>query len=273
MPPVKPPKINVYCKSYGWLFDDLKRRFADFGALPSELPVPDADAWICIRTQELRNSPKPEHTVVQVHDMRQYRIGVAGCVSLVHPAQMNNLNEYSGRRKVDPIGSRDIVAGELPPAPVIGFFCRESGTEKGSPLFSEAVAIAREELDFEVLMIGWNLDHIEGLGRYERKAAGPLDYQRITALVTCSVSPMIPLSAYEACAAGRLVITTPRIWPEGSEWAMVRTAESAEGLAALICEAVRTPRKFRPEMPFSRDRWIQNQIEEAVKLATRQSPD
>jgi hypothetical protein len=266
-------KINVYCKSYGWLFDDLKRWFADFGALPSEEPIPDADAWICIRTQELRSSPKPERTVVQIHDMRSYQIGVAGCVSLVHPAQIDKLSGYGGRLKIDPIGSRDIVVGELPPVPVIGFFCRESGTIKGSHLFSEAVTIAREEVDFEVLMIGRNLDHIEGLGRYERRAAGPLDYQRITALVTCSISPMIPLSAYEACAAGRIVITTPRIWPEGSEWAMVRTAESVEGLAARICEAVKTPKRFRPEIPFSREQWIRNQIEEAVKLATMPSPD
>jgi len=264
---VTTPKINVFCKSYGWLFDDLKRRFADFGVLPSEEPIAEADAWICIRTRELQFSPKPERTVVQIHDMRRYRFGVAGCVSLVHPIQIDNLCKFRGRIIVDPIGSRDVALGELPRVPVIGFFCRESGREKGSQLFSEAVSLAREKLNFDVLMIGWNLDHIEGLGRYERRAAGALDYQRITALVTCSVSPMIPLSAYEACAAGRMVITTPRIWPEGSEWAMVRTAENVEGLASHICEAVRTPKRFSPEMPFSREKWIQNQIKEAMKLA------
>jgi len=241
-------KVNAYCESYGWLFDDLKREFAEQGASISDAPQDDADAYLCIRASEFSRSPDPARTVVQIHDMHRYRVAGAGCVSLVHPAQVENFAGVSARVTVLPIGSREVVVGELPSVPVIGFFCREVGGRKGSHLFGQAVEMARNDVDFDVLLIGWNLDAIAPLGRYERGAAGPLDYRRITALVTCSVSPMVPLSAYEACAAGRPVITTPRTWPEGGEWEMVRTAENPEGLAECIRETVKKPKRFRPDV-------------------------
>ncbi|NLT70277.1 MAG: glycosyltransferase family 4 protein [Verrucomicrobiaceae bacterium] len=259
-------KINAYCESKGWLFDDLKREFADSGAVVSDSPLSGADAYICIRSGEFRKSPKPERTVVQVHDMRRYRVEGAGCVSLVHPAQRKHFAGFGGKITMQPIGSRSIEAGQLPNTATIGFFCREVGGLKGSSLFAEAVRLARAEAKFDVLLIGWELDTIQHLGRYERKAAGPADYRRITALATCSVSPMIPLSAYEACAAGRMVVTTPRVWPGGSPWAMVRTAADATGLAAVLRTAVATPQLFPPEKPFCRRRWILEQIEEAKNL-------
>ncbi len=259
-------KICAYCENRGWLFEDLKRLFGELGAVVSNEPVKDADAYICIRSSEAQKSPKLDRTLVQIHDMKAQRLNGVGCISLVHPIQRPNLIEFSGRVVVRPIGSREVEVGDLPEIPTIGFFCREIRQLKRSHLFAEAVNLARKSANFSVLLVGKGLDSIAHLGRYEARPAKPKDYQRITGLAVCSVSPMIPLSAYEACAAGRSVITTPREWPEGSEWAMVRTGDDAEELAALFVKTVQQPTLFPPEMPFSRKEWALHQIEEAIKL-------
>lgn len=80
-------KINVYCQDRGWLFEDLKREIASYGAKPSSRPLRNFDAYICIRTKEAPLSPKPKKTVVQVHDMKGYDLSPYGLALLVHESQ------------------------------------------------------------------------------------------------------------------------------------------------------------------------------------------
>lgn len=287
--PAAPPRINAYCTSRGWLFDDLKRQFAEHGALISNAPLPlsEADAWICIRTREVSKSPCAARTLVQIHDMTRWEVTteLAACLSLVHPTQRENFTDFKGRTVVRPIGSRPIPESVLPSIPTIGFFCRETirrGREiKNTSVFAGAIERARQltSQPFEVLMVGYGLGSIERLGRWERRAAAPSDYARISAFVTLNKSEMVALSAYEACAAGRAVITTPRGWPHPDaptatettqpvHWPMVYTAETVEGLAEHIVEHVDRPQLFEPIRPYGREDWIEHQIKEARRLCS-----
>lgn len=253
--------INVFCRDNGWLFDDLKREIAGHGAVASEKPLPNADAWICIRSSESDLVPDPKRCVLQIHDVKNKIPHGFGKYSYVHKHQMK-LSGIIGA--VSPIGSRDVEYDDLPNSPTIGFFCKEYGQLKRSNMFYDAVRLAREEIDFKVLMIGDKLNHIRNLGRYEVKGAGVNDYKRIDALVTCSVSHMIPLSAYEALAAGRTVISTPREWPFKSP--MIKEGETVDDIAELIYETVSDRRIYKPFAPYSRDDWAKGQYEEALKL-------
>lgn len=253
--------INAYCESRGWLFDDLRSELAATGAVPSEEPLAHADAWICLRSREGRFSPDPARTVLQVHDM-ETPPAEFGAVALVHPAQL--ADHPDGR--VLPIGARDCPAVPLPRHPAVGFFCREVNGRKGSDLFGQAVELARESVRFEVHLIGERLDHIAELGVYQQRPAVPRDFGLVDALVVCSQSPMVPLSAYEACAAGVRVISTPRQWI-GPGWDMVATAASAEALAAEIIHAVTCRQRFAPHAPFTRKAWARAQVELAKGLA------
>ena len=60
-----------------WLFGDLKLGFPKhqlpgLRVIATETPVPDADAWIYIRTSEAASSPDLERTVVCIHDLYQH---------------------------------------------------------------------------------------------------------------------------------------------------------------------------------------------------------
>ena len=215
------PKINAYCQNFGWLFEDIKRKFGEHGITPTDAPEPDADAWICIRTSESRVSPDLTRTIVQVHDLYDYDVAAyhdAALTLFTHPSQLWYWHKrgFSGRSTVLPIGARSGIpsAKEMPARPTIGFFCGETPKmEKQSPLFREIVQAARTDVDFDVLMIGRNLEHIQDLGTWYDRAAGPDDYSAVDALFTASVSPAIPLSVYEACSIGLPIISTPRWWP------------------------------------------------------------
>lgn len=252
--------INAFCKNRGWLFEDLKRSLQQAGCVVSEQPILTAKAWICIRSKEYRMVPEPSRCVLQVHDMTSTAIEGFGCVSYVHQEQQER---WGIDGIVSPIGSRDVPQSSLPDRPTIGFFCRDLRGEKRPGLFGDAVALARQHAEFEVLMIGHGLEAITDLGTYEQRGAGVDDYARIDALVTCSVSAMVPLSAYEAAAAGRAVITTPRQW----DWDMVRKAEDADGLAALIVDQVQHRRLYTPRKDFTREGWAREQVALARSLA------
>lgn len=253
--------INVFCKSNGWLFDDLKAEIASFGATPSEQPLPNADAWICVRSSESDLVPDKSMAVVQIHDVKNKIPDGFASYSYVHPFQ---LRQSGVNGSVNPIGSRDIPYDDLPDKPTIGFFCKEYGKVKRSELFAEAVMMAKQECKFNVLMIGGNLSHIKHIGAYENRAANVNDYSRIDALVTCSVSPMIPLSAYEALAAGRSVISTPREWLFNSP--AIQEGESAEDIAEIIVDVVTDRKLHAPFMPYSREDWARLQFEKALEL-------
>ena len=255
------PKINVFCKDNGWLFDDLKREIASFGAIASKKPLKNADAWICVRESEAHLVPDKRRCLLQVHDVKGKTPSDFGQYSFVHNYQKRLLG-YNGL--VLPIGSREIPSSPLPKKPTIGFFCKEYGNLKRSDMFADAVMIASYKYDFEVLIIGDNLSHIEKIGKYEIRGANPADYSRITALVTCSVSPIIPLSAYEALAAGRAVISTPREWPFDSD--MIFTGKNENEIADLIGLVVSKNKIYNSFRPFSRQYWAKRQYQEALKL-------
>lgn len=257
------PLINVYCQNRGWLFEDLKQGIAQVGAVATEWPIDGADAYICIRTREFMASPKPRKTVVQVHDLQPHdRMDTAGKVSLVHSAQLRNFPAG----EVWPIGSRqDAAPTPLPPRPAIGFFCREAGGSKGSEMAAKAVTRARRSADFDFLMVGERLGDIASLGAYEERPAVVSDYSRVTALLVCSLSPMVPLSAYETCASGRVVISTPREWPRLHTWPVVE-GRNAKELAAHIVGAVKSPTLYPGVMPYTRESWCRRQVRMAISL-------
>lgn len=263
-------RVNVYARELGWLFSDLKQHIASHGAIPSESPIPDADAYICIRDSEAHLSPKPDKTVVQVHHINPVDLRGFGMISFCHPYQERQYREFDKKTPsfTLPIGARDIPVTPLPDKPTLGGFFREVNSQgkkhlKGSLLFAEAVEIARKTLDFDVLLIGGNLDHIKHIGRYEKRAATPDDYARITALMTTSTSPCVPLSAYEALAAGRPVISTPREWTH--DFSNIGAGKTAKELAACIVTYLKSPILI-PQKPFDRDEWCKRQVKEAINL-------
>ncbi len=266
--------INAYCQSRGWLFDDLKTGFEALGAIVSDAPIPEADAWICIRTREAAKAPDRARTVVQVHDLDDHAPATFngfGRVSFVHERQADLWRQagYTGSFSVTPIGARGVIrASALPHRPTLGWFGREVNGAKRSVLFGQAVELARRQTTFDVLLIGERLRHLANLGRLEERAAGVDDYARIDALCVTSSSPMVPLSMYEAAAAGKAVISTPRELPAaGERWTMVRFAETAPLLAALIVSAMRHRRTYEPCAPFLREDWLAWQFQMACQLA------
>lgn len=256
--------INVYCEDRGWLFQDLAQELVRAGAVYSQQPLPEADAWICIRTREAKLSPDPKRTVVQVHDTDSHDLEGFGVISCVHPVQIpDELPCF-----VQPIGAREVPASNgLPNRPTIGWYAREiiqDGKElKRSSLFCAAVAEARKQVDFDVLFIGERLKHVRTVGQVESRAATPEDYGRIDALVVTSVSQMIPISAYEAIAAGVKVISTSRQWTFNAD---ITEADTVDDIAAAIVEAVTNRKRMTPRMPFTRKQWAERQIQEARKL-------
>lgn len=263
-------KINVFCRNRGWLFEDLKALIASKGAVASDLPLPDADAWICIRDTEAVTVPDPKRTLVQCHHVNAFpRVGY-GIISFCHPFQQEKFKREHGEHPnfMLPIGARAVPRNSFAGKPTLGYFCREVGKDrvKGSDLFATAVKMAREQKDFDLLMIGENLEHIANLGKYERRAAVPSDYGRISAFCTTSTSPAVPLSCYEALAAGVPVASTVRQFPHLFGGVYFGTDE--QGLAGAILAALNCEIR-EPQFPFSRDAWAQRQVDEARKLCKK----
>ncbi len=223
--------INVYCQNWGWLFEDLKADIAAVAedVVASDEPLPDADAWICIRTGEASKCPNLSRCVVQVHDFRENPIpGRPGAISLVHPRQ-----QYSCTGKAWnppplpltlPIGARRLftLRESMPERFTVGWVGRDVVYQgrhiKRPQLFVDAVLEARRQgCDVDTKMYG------PGLVRYcGRLCRDVLDcdvcedgnraeslrdfYHSIDALiVTCEPEPG-PLSVYEALACGVPVI-------------------------------------------------------------------
>jgi glycosyltransferase involved in cell wall biosynthesis len=275
-------ELNIFCKNKGWLFEDLKNRFADKGVIASTEPMPDAKGWICVRSSEVRWIPRLDKVVVQVHDLADHDMAlfrhVAG-VSFTHPVQhlLWRRAGFSGRYMIRPIGSRAGVriAAAMPDMPTIGFFCGESpDLKKGANIFEQAVLLARERIKFDCLLIGRGLAQFSHLGLYEERPAGIEDYARIDAFFCASVSPAVPLSVYEAQSAGKPVITTPR-WFPGGDWPGVITCESVEGLASAIVDVLKNRKvHFRNSAksrrsPYTLESWVDENIAFAHDCITR----
>lgn len=265
--------INAFCQSRGWLFDDLKRHLgAVDGVTVSDEPIRRARAWICIRSSEINRIIRPAHTVLQVHDVKPppseaQRLDL-GHVTFTHPVQQWIWRNVKVPGTVVPIGARDEIAQwGLPERPTIGFFCREVAGAKGSDLFAEVVRLVRQQIDCDVLMIGDRLGHIASLGTYETRAAGPDDYRRIDVLFCASRSPAVPLSVYEASAAGCSVVTTDRWFPGPCRWPNVKTGNTPAELAQALIAVLRLRGRHPPVRPFLLSHWVAEQVRIAREIA------
>lgn len=271
-------KINAYASNLGWLFEDIKYHFNSLGIFISDKPCANYDGYICIRTDEIGYTPDLARTIVQVHDLYDHDVDILSRAALViftHPIQswMMKRKGFSGRSLVLPIGSRlNIIAPtSMPRRPTIGFFCRETPLmEKKSDLFHEVVTTVRKATDVDVLMIGDNLEHIQHLGVYLRRAATPDDYQNIDLLFASSVSPAIPLSVYEACSVGIPIVTTPR-WFPGTGWTNISFGSDIYSLSRCVLNVITHRKDFFEKReknsyaPYLLEDWIRHQYNFFVK--------
>jgi len=265
--------INCFCENKGWLFEDLKKYFFNQGITTSEKPKENFDAYICIRTNEILNLEIINKSIVQVHSMYDYDINFfknALGIVFTHPMQywLWKNKGFDGNFKIIPIGGRTEIkpVDVIPIRPTVGFFCGETPTfEKQSFLFKEIILESKKHIDFDVLMIGRNLDHISDLGLYENKSADINDYSRIDVLVSTSISPGIPISVYEACAAGKPVVTTPRWFPE-TNWPNIRIGNTKKELINHLIDIIRNrynlhdQRNINNFSPYTIDKWVSENV-------------
>jgi hypothetical protein len=129
------PLINVVAANKGWLFETWKQRLADvqrsdLRIAATDRPVGYADAWIFIRAREAAQSPDPQRTVVQLHDLAGAAVYAKGgdraavrecaALSLTHPRQREILVasgvDLDTRRVIErPVGWYAAAAPDLPP--------------------------------------------------------------------------------------------------------------------------------------------------------------
>lgn len=258
-------KLNYFCQDKGWLFEDLKNHLSAHEGFSSEKPE-SAEGWVCIRSSEIRQTPRLDRTIVQVHDLLDHDMmvfnRVAG-VSFMHPVQywLWRRMGFVGRSITCPIGAREEVTipNEISAKPTLGFFCGEAADlKKGADIFEKAVLLARREVDFECLLIGRGLQHFSYLGSYEERAAAVNDYHRIDALFCASISPAVPLSVYEAARAGKVVISTPR-WMPGRSWPSMKFGDNTKQLAKIIVDSIKNrERNFEIRNKISRSPFLLN---------------
>jgi glycosyltransferase involved in cell wall biosynthesis len=265
-------KINSYLIKEGQLFLDFQNWFSLFGVTISTEPILDADYWICLRPIEAEKSPDITRTIIQVHDCYDHDVEIcskAKCVIFTHPIQyyLWIKRGFTGNFKIIPIGSRKNVSpiDILPEKPTLGFFTRETKLlEKRTPLFKKLVLEAKKEYDFNVLLVGHSLKNIADIGIYEKRAALIQDYSRIDALFTSSISPAIPLSIYEALAAGKPVISTPRWFTFSSN--LIFQESDEEKLKNTIIDVLKNREFFYENRekfkisPYILENWIEENI-------------
>ncbi len=189
----------------------------------SPRPLENANAWICIRTNEAFRSPDPRRTIVQVHDLyrrRFARFNEFAAVLFTHPSQQElwNQNGFSGHSILQPIGARDEIGvrDALPMEPTIGVFSREI-CRKGVYLkHSDLVVEAAPKINGRFHVCSPNIV-IPGFPRH-RRASIPTDYEKIDLLLSLTRSSAVPLAAYEGCAAGVPVIVFTNTQLIGNDW-------------------------------------------------------
>lgn len=232
--------INAYCRSLAtpWLFDDLRGHLSSAGAVPSEEPLPDADAWICIRSQELGKSPDLSRTVVQLHSLAWQHhedpelLRRVGGIVATHPDQLeraraNGVDVDSKAVLLRPIGAlRQFTLRESMPdvftAGWVGRPIRWEGRDiKRLHLFVDAVTeVHRQGIPIRAMLVGERLHEAEGALRkagvaveYHARETTPIEaypalyHQMDVCVVTAEREPG-PLCIYEALACGVPVIGT-----------------------------------------------------------------
>lgn len=294
--------INAYCAPRGWLFDDIREHLADAGAIPSDEPLPDADAWICIRSQELVKSPDLSRTVVQVHSLAWDHhtdyglLREVGGIIATHPDQLTRAEsagvDLAGKRiHCGPIGAPlSFVPGSRPSRGyVVGWVGRpvrwQGRDIKRVDLYVETMVEARRQgLPVSALLVGERLR--EAAGRL-RKAGIPTEYRdrsetpyrdypalyrRMSAcMVTAELEPG-PLCVFEALACGVPVVGTidgqahhAKAWGLPLVLRRPKPTEMVRGLwdARDRCSA----RHLSRQMPYRLEDWARKcvRVAEAVR--------
>jgi glycosyltransferase involved in cell wall biosynthesis len=280
--------INPYCQDYGWLFEDFKEQFEqvrlpDIKVVSSEDPLPDADAWICIRTDEAAASPDLAKTVVQIHDFWEHP-GINGSKKLgalvfTHDEQVNLHDlQWSTRSLVRPIGARRLftLRESMPAELTVGWVGREI-VRRGKPqkrpnLFVDAVRHARQMangLKIEARMYGPDLQaYAEKIGAdlWEGPRNSDLRdfYHSIDLLVVTSEPEPGPLSVWEALACGVPVICGHHAGP------FIFNGEITRWIKALGPDRVsffQERADIRRSMIWWQEDWLEENVRIAASLA------
>ncbi len=281
-------KVNVVAANRGWFFEDLKRHFAAASGrrarvVVSERPVRDAGAWIFLRTREAVQTPRPDHTVVQIHDMFDeglYRPGgdrrcVEACAGAVftHPGQerivLDSGIDLSGKLTLKrPIGAlqgfslRSRCSGPFTLAwvgrPVI-----HGGVElKRVDWVVDAASRLGREL--RVILLGERLERqyarLRKAGidcRYLHRRAYPIErypavYRGFDCVAIASQSEAGPMSLFEALATGVPVVSTPVGWAQ----AMIR-----DGRNGFIVQCAEEMVSAIERIRGARNEWFQRRAE------------
>ncbi|HKD80565.1 MAG TPA: glycosyltransferase [Candidatus Angelobacter sp.] len=308
-------KVNVCVEgSDDWLFGDLRKGFQHSRVLgvetiATEAPIPDADAWIFIRTDEAAGSPDFSRTVVCIHDlydhdgmygpgqMRRKAMQASGIV-LCHPQQRQILQnagiDLSKTMLLErPLGAlRQFTVKDRPCSNHfrIGWVGREH-PRKRSQWFAEALGHLAVE-DAVAVLIGKDLAslcrHLSSRGipteHCDRAQLSISDYprlyQQLDCLVITSSTEAGPLPLFEALATGVPVVSTPVGWSpllaaKAPEFVLL--AESPREIA----DRLRTVRLRRAELYASRreiaaivenyrlDDWFEEVLRLSAALANR----
>ncbi len=245
------PVINIVAENKGWLFETWKQALATtplpgFRLAASQVPLPQADAWLFLRASEAARSPDPMRSVVQVHDLcgpALYRPGgvreaVARCagIALTHPDQAELLREagitLSMRRwSMQPVGWRDgaacdaVAAGRDEP-PLLAWIGRRASLDgrdiSGLDDFVAAVRALRRPL--RVRLVGERLDSVaaalrrdgidcRALGLSHCPLARCADWiARFDAVAITTRADSGPWPLFDAVRAGVPVVATPVGW-------------------------------------------------------------
>lgn len=214
--------VNAWCTNRGWLFEDLKAHFASAGAVVSDHPLSNADAWICIRASESGLAIDPLRTVLQIHDMKTQAAAGFGGYSLVNPDQAGQIPQPC-RFLVCPIGaSRMFSPGGPPSTFTVGWVGRNTGPNKGLEILRHAIAVLWS--DVRLILMGQGLSeiardlrrfceviHLDRGHGYDH-AEAPGWYREMSALIITSRIEAGPLPLFEALASGVPVLSTPVGW-------------------------------------------------------------
>lgn len=276
--------VNVAAVNRGWVFEDLKALFArhaprDVRVVTSERPMPNADAWIFLRTKEAAATRDPARTLVQIHDMfdhglyepggERHAVGRCAAVALSHPDQRRIL-ESSG---ID-LHARIVI--ERPLGWQAGFEVRQSLPPKltvawvGRPAVHYGVEVKRVDwlvdalaglpLDLQVVLLG---DRLEAAAarmkaariayRYVRHREFPVQrypelYAGFDCVVITSSTEAGPLPLFEAMACGIPVISTPVGWAP-------RLID--HGVTGVLVDDVPSLREAIRELAGTRAQWFE----------------
>lgn len=250
--------INPYASTLAsgpWLFDDLKRHFRNprfdhwgvrdgvdepfysLSVSPTEAPDPDADAWICIRAWEVHLTPDPARTIVQIHCNEPRLWGELGkidrCAAIVytHPCQIGLMPaagvSIDKPSLIRPIGALRAftLRDEMHELPSFGWIGRDTGSNKRTDLFRDAIARCAGQFDLRAVCIGSQLDGLVSelcgttaarVDHHHRLVtpigAYPALYRTLDAIVITSVDEAGPMPLFEALATGVPVVTTDCGW-------------------------------------------------------------